>query len=127
MNLTAVRPDLRVRTMSSRTSALPLPVCRSSCAFEVCISLFAYSNSHFKVENVLNPLHLLWSKCSNSLTSKYGNAVIVLSLLFPDAISHTRALFTCRCDNGECVPSHYVCDLWDDCGDNSDEEQNCKL
>ena len=26
------------------------------------------------------------------------------------------------CDNGECEPQYYVCDEYDDCGDNSDEE-----
>lgn len=37
------------------------------------------------------------------------------------------AFHTCRstaftCDNGKCVPYHYRCDHYNDCGDNSDEE-----
>lgn len=27
-----------------------------------------------------------------------------------------------QCANGFCVPLSFVCDHWDDCGDNSDEE-----
>ena len=29
-----------------------------------------------------------------------------------------------ECDNGECIYDSYECDDFDDCGDNSDEE-NC--
>ena len=41
----------------------------------------------------------------------------------------TRTSYYCdssefQCDNGDCVPGSYECDDYNDCGDNSDEE-NC--
>ena len=32
-----------------------------------------------------------------------------------------------KCDNGRCVNKDYVCDFYDDCGDNSDEEKMCNM
>ena len=31
-----------------------------------------------------------------------------------------------KCDNKNCVPRSFLCNGRDDCGDNSDEMQNCK-
>ena len=32
-----------------------------------------------------------------------------------------------ECDNGICIPNSFVCDGFNSCGDNSDEEGCCKL
>ena len=29
------------------------------------------------------------------------------------------------CDNGDCMSIYWECDEWDDCGDNSDEDDHC--
>lgn len=44
----------------------------------------------------------------------------LLLLLFPAAF-HTCQPTAFTCGNGRCVPYHYRCDHYNDCGDNSDE------
>ena len=41
-----------------------------------------------------------------------------LKLIGSPATCHSSAFM---CDNGSCVPGHYICDGYNDCGDNSDE------
>ena len=50
---------------------------------------------------------------------------IVIIVIFYFTDDHVCLNTQFSCDNGRCVPSSYVCDYENDCGDNSDETQDC--
>ena len=57
--------------------------------------------------------------------------LILYSHILFNKLSHSVCVGDCpssgyfTCDNKHCVPNSEVCDGTDDCGDDSDEEQNC--
>ena len=53
--------------------------------------------------------------------------LIIIDATAPTPTSTSYYCNSCyefQCDNGDCVPGSYECDDFNDCGDNSDEE-NC--
>ena len=57
---------------------------------------------------------------THSLAILYFNGK--LQLLYPTTLTANCDYDEFTCNNGECKPQSYVCDNYDDCGDDSDEE-----
>lgn len=68
-------------------------------------------------------MHLLLT-LSLSSTWKLQNPELKFhftATILPDGCGSDKFL----CNNTRCIPKRFVCDLDDDCGDNSDEHSNC--
>ncbi len=48
-----------------------------------------------------------------------------LYLCYKLILAECDPTYTFACANGKCIPKYYVCNLDNDCGDFSDELQNC--
>lgn len=62
-------------------------------------------------------------ECSPFDHVHHGHFLSYSLSFIPQTASHCQS-HQFECTSGYCIPMPFVCDHWDDCGDNSDE-QNC--